>query len=120
MTAAIVLIVIGLAAGFLASALGIGGGIVFVPVLVVAFGLPQALSQGTSLAVIAPTAAVGSLAHARYGRVDWGAAIPAAVGGIIGAAAGAQVALAADPVVLRRLFAGFLVVLATRLLLTTR
>lgn len=120
MTTVVVLIVVGLLAGALASALGIGGGVVFVPVLVVGLALEQAVAQGTSLAVIVPTAVIGTYGHARYSRVDWRAALPVAAGGIVGAALGAQVALAADPQLLRRLFAGLLVVLAVRLVLRQR
>lgn len=113
-----VLIFAGLVAGALASALGIGGGVVFVPVLAVIVGLEQAVAQGTSLAVIVPTALIGTYTHVRYQRVDWGAALPVAAGGILGAIAGARAALAADPLLLRRLFAGLLVVLAIRLVAT--
>ena len=115
---AITLIVVGLLAGALASALGIGGGVIFVPVLAVIVGLEQTTAQGTSLAVIVPTAVVGTITHVRRGRVDWPAAVPVALGGIVGGLVGARGALAADPVVLRRLFAGLLVLLAIRLLAT--
>jgi uncharacterized membrane protein YfcA len=114
-TTGVVLIVVGLLAGMLAGSLGIGGGVIFVPVLAVVVGLDQAVAQGTSLAVIAPTAAIATYAHVRYGRVAWRAAIPVGVASIVGAAVGAQLALAANPLLLRRLFAGLLVVLATRL-----
>lgn len=113
-----VLAAVGLLAGMLAGSLGIGGGVVFVPVLAVVVGLEQAVAQGTSLAVIAPMAAIATYAHVRYGRVDWRAAIPVGFGSIAGAVIGAQLALAANPLLLRRLFAGFLVVLATRLVVT--
>jgi len=115
MTEALALIGIGLVTGMLASSLGIGGGVVFVPFLVVAIGLDQAVAQGTSLAVIAPTAAIGTYIHVGYGRVDWSAAVPVAAGGVLGAVLGAGLALAADPLVLRRLFAALLLVLAYRL-----
>lgn len=112
----VALIVVGLVAGALASALGIGGGVVFVPVLVVGLALEQAVAQGTSLAVIVPTAVIGTYGHVRYSRVDWKAALPVAAGGVVGAALGAQAALAADPLLLRRMFAALLVVLAIRLI----
>lgn len=115
MSAALVLVVVGLLAGMLAGSLGIGGGVVFVPVLAVVVGLEQAIAQGTSLAVIAPTAAIATYAHVRYGRVDWPSAIPVGLASIVGAGIGAQLALAANPLLLRRLFAGLLVVLAIRL-----
>ncbi len=115
MITVIALIVAGLAAGALASSLGIGGGVVFVPVLVVGLGLEQAVAQGTSLAVIVPTALIGTYGHTRYKRVDWRAVAPVALGGAVGALIGARAALAADPLLLRRLFALLLVALAARL-----
>lgn len=113
----VALIVAGLIAGALASSLGIGGGVIFVPVLVVGLGLDQALAQGTSLAVIVPTALIGTYGHARYKRVEWRAVVPVALGGVVGAAIGAQTALAADPLLLRRLFAALLVGIAAILIL---
>ncbi len=115
MTTAIVLVVVGVLAGMLAGSLGIGGGVIFVPVLAVVVGLEQAVAQGTSLAVIAPMAAIATYSHVRYGRVDWPSAMPVGIASIAGAAVGAQAALAANPLLLRRLFAGLLVLLATRL-----
>jgi uncharacterized membrane protein YfcA len=108
-------IVLGLATGLLASTLGIGGGIIFVPSLVVFFGFAQHLAQGTSLAVIVPTAVVGAYMHSKRGRVDWRAALLIAAGGIVGGLVGARAALAIDPDLLRRLFAGLLVIVAVRL-----
>ncbi len=57
-------VLLGLLTGLLASTLGIGGGIIFVPSLVVFFSFEQHIAQGTSLAVIVPTAIVGTLVHA--------------------------------------------------------
>jgi len=112
----IALIGAGLVAGAIASALGVGGGVIFIPALVVVLELDQATAQGTSLAVIVPTVAIGTYVHARHGRVVWRTALPVAGGGVVGAVVGAQLALDADPMVLRRMFAGLLVVLAVRLI----
>jgi uncharacterized membrane protein YfcA len=108
-------VVLGLATGVLASTLGVGGGIIFVPSLVVFFSFEQHIAQGTSLAVILPTAIVGAYLHSRRGRVDWRVAILIGGGGIAGGFLGAWGALAIDPDLLRRLFAGLLVVVAIRM-----
>ena len=108
-------VALGLGTGILASTLGIGGGIIFVPSLVVFFGFEQHVAQGTSLAVILPTAIVGAYLHARRGRVDWRVAALVAAGGVVGGLAGAAAALALDPDLLRRLFAALLVVIAVRM-----
>lgn len=115
----IALIALGLVAGAIAASLGIGGGIIFVPALVTLFGFVQQEAQGTSLAIIVPTALVGTLAHARAGRVDWRAGAIVAVGAALGALGGSRLALSLDETLLKRLFAVFLVLIAVRMLLRT-
>ena len=109
-------VILGLATGLVASTLGVGGGIIFVPSLVVFFGFTQFVAQGTSLAVIVPTAIVGTILHGRKGRVEWRVAGLIAVGGITGGFLGAWLAQSMDPDLLRRLFAALLVVIAARML----
>ena len=111
---------LGLFAGAMAAALGVGGGIIFVPALVIVAGFDQHLAQGTSLAIILPTAIVSTLVHARAGRVVWPVAIPIGVAGLFGALLGARAAIALDPELLRRLFGILLVVIAIRMLLRAR
>lgn len=114
------LIVVGLIAGTAAATLGIGGGIIIVPVLVVIFGFEQHFAQGTSLAVILPTAVVATIGHARHGRVAWRIAAPLALAGIVGALIGARVSLSLDADLLRKLFAILLTVLAIQMALRSR
>ena len=111
----IALIALGLFAGAIAASLGLGGGIIFVPALVVLFGFDQHIAQGTSLAVIFPTAIVATVAHARMGNVRWRLAIPIGIAGIFGAVLGAQIALRLDADLLRRMFGVFLTLLAVRM-----
>ena len=68
------------------------------------------------MAVIVPTAIVGTLLHARKGRVEWRVAGLVAAGGIFGGLLGAWIAQSLDPDLLRRLFAALLVVIAIRML----
>ncbi len=112
----LVLILVGLAAGLLASALGVGGGIVFVPALVVVLGFDQHLAEGTSLAVIALTAGIGTWTHHRQGRVEWRIAGLVAAGGIAGALAGSTLAVRIDADLLQSLFAAFLALVALRMI----
>ncbi len=109
-------VLLGLATGLIASTLGVGGGIIFVSSLSLFFGFAQHTAQGTSLAVIVPTAIVGTILHSRRGRVHWRAAGLIAIGGIIGGLVGSAAALTIDPDVLRRLFAVLLVLVAARML----
>ena len=112
----VALLVIGLAAGLAAGLLGIGGGILLVPAMVLLLGFDQHVAQGTSLLVIIPSAIAGSWTHHRGGRLNLRDAMGVAAGGIIGAALGSLLALGADDLLLRRLFALLLIASAARML----
>jgi uncharacterized membrane protein YfcA len=113
-------VLLGLFAGSVAAALGVGGGIIFVPALAIVAGFDQHLAQGTSLAIILPTAIVATTVHARGGRVVWRIAIPVGLTGIVGAIVGARVAIALDPELLSRLFGVLLIGIAIRMLFRAR
>jgi len=113
----VALVLIGLAAGFLSGLLGIGGGVLMVPAMVLILGFDQHVAQGTSLLVIIPAALTGSFAHYRRGRLGLRDAFTIAAGGVIGAIIGSVFALSIDDELLRRLFAGFLLIVAVRILL---
>jgi hypothetical protein len=109
-------VLLGLLSGFAASTLGIGGGVIFVPSLAVLFAFPQHIAQGTSLAVILPTAILGTYLHAKRGRVHTRTAILVASAGIVGGLAGSFLALSLPADLLRRLFAGLLILIAIRMI----
>lgn len=110
------LVGVGLLTGVLSAILGLGGGLVLVPALVLAFGFSQHAAEGTSLAVIVPTALLGAARHTRRGYTRWPTGLTLGVGGVAGGVAGAALALALDGLALQRLFAAFLVVITIRLL----
>jgi uncharacterized protein len=109
------LVILGLVAGTIAASLGIGGGVMYVPVLAVVFSLDQHVAQGTSLAVIVGTTIVGAITHARLGNVRWRISIPVGIGGVLGAIVGSWIALGLEGGVLRRMFGVFLLVVAARM-----
>ncbi len=115
MTEIVGFIALGLVAATIAAALGVGGGVIYVPVLVVAFGFEQHLAQGTSLAIVFPAAVIATVAHARHGNVRWRLAVPIAVGGVSAALLAAWLAIGLDPEVLRRIFGAFLLAVAARM-----
>jgi uncharacterized membrane protein YfcA len=98
-------IVLGLLAGVVAGFYGVGGGLLFVPALVLAFDLGQLEAEGTSLAAILPTVVAGAWRQHRYGNVSWRAAAIVGVTAVVGVEVGVRVATALDEDVLRRLFA---------------
>jgi uncharacterized membrane protein YfcA len=105
-----VLLICGIAIGLLSSFFGIGGGVVFVSLLVVIFGMPAHIVTATSAFALLLTAPVGVIAHEVAGDIIWPFAIPLAIGGLIGGQLGAAAA--------RRLSSSqLLTVLATVLLL---
>jgi uncharacterized protein len=116
---AIALVAIGLGAGFMAGLLGVGGGILLVPAMVLLMGFEQHVAQGTSLVVVIPAALTGSITHYRRGSVSLRDAAALAIGGVLGAFIGAVFALALEGETLRRLFAVFLLLTAARMAYAT-
>lgn len=109
------LLLLGLFAGTLAATLGVGGGIIFVPVLVSVFAFGQLEAQGTSLAIILPTAIIATLIHSRASRVVWKIALVAGSVGLVTAFLGATVAQTMNEDTLSRVFALVLAVLSIQM-----
>ena len=112
----IVAILGGVAAGMLAGLLGVGGGVLFVPVLILAVGLGHLEAEATSLLAIVPVAAVGAWRQRRYGNFRTGDAAALGVLGIGGGAAGVVLANTVPERALEIGFGLFMLVVAVRLL----
>ena len=111
----------GLAVGLVTGFVGVGGGFLIVPALVVLGGLPIPLAVGTSLAVIALKSATGFLGHLRVLAdlglsLDWPLLALLSAVGVAGSLAGSRLGRHVPPRRLRRAFAVFLVVVATFIL----
>ncbi|HKA24941.1 MAG TPA: sulfite exporter TauE/SafE family protein [Candidatus Eisenbacteria bacterium] len=76
--------------GFLSSLLGIGGGIIHVPALVLLLAFPAHISTATSHFILAITAAMGAASHAALGHVQFGPALAMGAGAVVGAPLGAK------------------------------
>lgn len=105
---------LGAGAGLLSGVFGVGGGILFVPTLVL-LGLGQVEAAATSLLAIVPTAAVGAWRQRVYGNLRVRAALVVGVASIAGAEVGIQVATRVDETHLRRLFGVLLLAVAAQL-----
>ena len=105
----------GLVIGVASGVIGIGGGTLMVPMMVVGFSFPQHLAQGTSLVAIIPTALVGAATHQRQGNVVWRGALLMGGAGVLGAVAGAFIAISLPQGLLARLFGAFLIFSAWRI-----
>jgi uncharacterized membrane protein YfcA len=108
-------IAIGLAAGVVAGLLGVGGGVLFVPGLVIFLSLGQHQAEATSLLAIVPVAIVGTYRQDRYGNVRRSDALLLGLLSIVGAAAGVALANALTGAVLRDAFAALMMLVAAQL-----
>jgi uncharacterized protein len=107
---------ISLFGGFVASAFGIGGGLIQVPSMIFLFGFPAHVATATSHFIIAVTALVGTASHAIYGDVRWAQALIVAAGAVVGAQVGAFTATRVAPAPLMRLLAAAVLLTAGKLL----
>jgi uncharacterized membrane protein YfcA len=113
--AMIAAILIGVCAGVVAGLLGVGGGVLFVPGLVIFLGLGQHQAEATSLLAIIPVAVVGTFKQDRYGNVRRHDALLMGLLSIAGAVAGVALANALSGTVLRVGFAALMVLVAIQL-----
>lgn len=115
-------IALGLVVGFVAGLLGVGGGLIIVPVLIALFhtsalaaGMEPQLALGTSLASILFTSISSMRAHHRHGAVEWPLVRRIAPGIIVGTLLGAVLASRMSPQVLKISFTVFLFYAATQM-----
>jgi uncharacterized membrane protein YfcA len=115
------LIVLGVCAGLISGALGLGSGVVFVPALVLLWGYEQKSAQGTALAVMVPMTLVGALRYWRNPEIDMSLTVILliALGALAGALAGTELAYRLPNQALRKLFAIFLVAVAVRMFIAS-
>ncbi len=107
----------GAGVGLLTGILGVGGGFLIVPALVMLIGLPMAQAVGTSLLVIAMNSAAGFLGHLGDGALDWSLVVVFVIAGLAGTFAGSRLTRRLPATRLRRLFAVFVIVLGVLLLI---
>ncbi|MEZ4621310.1 MAG: sulfite exporter TauE/SafE family protein [Caldilineaceae bacterium] len=96
--------------------MGVGGGFLIVPALVMLVGLPMRQAVGTSLVVIAMNSLAGILGHLSQGQLDYATIGLFVVAGMAGTFAGTSLARRIQSDALRRLFAVFVILLALFLL----
>jgi len=116
----VVIVVLGLITGFLSGILGVGGGIVMVPAMVLLLGMAQQDAQGISLLVIIPTSIVGAMTHLRKGNVVTHIVPWIALTSIFAAIVGSSLALGPFKSVLQQLFGVFLLVVSVQMVYTAR
>ncbi|HEX7527282.1 MAG TPA: sulfite exporter TauE/SafE family protein [Gaiellaceae bacterium] len=111
------LILIGLTAGFFSALFGVGGGIVIVPLLLLAGRWEMRSASATSLAAIGITATAGVITYLVHGQVEPAYAALVGVPAALGAVGGTALQQRLPVRTLSFLFAGLLVVIGVRMLL---
>lgn len=106
----------GATVGLLTGILGVGGGFLIVPALVMLLGMPMHQAVGTSLVIIAMNSAAGLLGHLSGMTLDLPLIMTFIVAGVAGTFAGARLGKHLDAALLRKVFAVFVIGLAMFLL----
>jgi uncharacterized membrane protein YfcA len=118
-TTILILVIIGLLAGILSGLVGVGGGIIMVPLFVLVLGLSQHSAQGHSLAVMLPP--VTFLAVYNYHKsggegIDWRIALIVSLLFVIGGFIGSKLALQIDQKMLKKVFGVVMLIVAIKLI----
>ena len=112
-------VILGLAAGSISGVIGIGGGTMITPLLVLLFGFTQKTAQGTTLALLVPP--IGILAAMTYykaGFVNITAGVFIAAGFMIGGYFGSKIAINIPEDLLRKVFAVYLMAIALKMFIS--
>ena len=116
---ALLYLTIGLGAGLLSGLFGIGGGIIIVPALMLLGRMQPATATGTSLgALLLPVGALGAWQYYKNGHLDMRASLLIALGIFVGAYLGAVMMQQLNPIMAKRVFAVFLVLVSVRIWVT--
>ena len=113
----IILIIIGLLAGILSGLVGVGGGILMIPLLIIFLGLTQHQAQGTALfAMLPPIGILAAFNYYKEGFVKWEYAIIIAFSFVIGGYLGSKLSLSLPPQMVRRIFGVIMLIGAIKLI----
>jgi len=117
LTLVISLIIIGLLAGILSGFMGVGGGVVMIPLMILFLGFNQHEAQGMSLAVLAvPVTFLAAYTYHSSGHpINWKFALIIAVFFVVGGYLGSKVAISINQNVLKKIFAIVLVIAAVKM-----
>lgn len=115
----LILLLIGLIAGILSGFVGIGGGVIIVPALMVALGLTQHQAQGTSLFVLMmPVVFLAVINYWKAGNVNWKFGVTIALAFVIGGYIGSKLSLRLSPSIVKMVFGILMAYLSVRLIMS--
>jgi len=116
-----IFVVLGIGAGIMGGALGLGGGTLIVPTLVLLCSYGQKSAQGTALAVMVPMALVGALRYWRNPAIEIHALHVGLIicGALLGVLLGTELASRLPAHILKKIFAAVLIVVAIKIFVTS-
>ena len=116
-TTCIILIVIGLLAGILSGLVGVGGGILMIPLLIIFLGLTQHEAQGTALfAMLPPIGILAAMNYYKEGFVKWEYAAVIALTFVVGGYFGSKLAISLPDQTVRKVFGVIMLIGAIKLI----
>ena len=117
-TTLLILLAVGLLAGFLSGMVGIGGGIIIVPVLVYFLGFSQHQAQGTTLFMfLLPIGILGVMNYHKQGYVDYKTALIICTTFVFGSYFGSKLAISIDQKVIKQIFGAIIILLGIKMLM---
>lgn len=113
----LILLAVGLAAGFLSGMVGIGGGIIIVPVLVYFLGFTQHQAQGTTLFMfLLPIGILGVMNYHKQGFVDYKTALIICSTFIFGSYFGSKLSISLDQKTVKQIFGAIIIIMGAKML----
>jgi uncharacterized protein len=113
----LILLTVGLIAGFFSGLVGIGGGVIIVPVLVYFFNMNQKMAQGTTLFMfLLPIGILGVYNYYKGGYVDFKSACIIGITFVLGSYLGSKLVIGIDTKVVKQLFGGMIVLVRLKML----
>ncbi|NCI50481.1 sulfite exporter TauE/SafE family protein [Sediminibacterium roseum] len=120
-TIIVLLVIVGLVAGFLSGLVGIGGGVIIVPALVILLGFSQKLAQGTSLGILLlPVGILGVIQYYKQGYLNVNYVLIISAAFILGSFLGGKLALSLSEEKMKKIFAVVMMLIAVKMLFFDR
>jgi uncharacterized membrane protein YfcA len=116
-TIILLLVLVGLSAGFLSGLIGIGGGVIIVPALVILLGFSQKLAQGTSLGILLlPVGILGVIQYYKQGYLNVNYVVIISIAFVLGSFLGGRMALSLSDEKMKKIFAIVMMLIAIKML----
>lgn len=120
-TTIVLLVIVGLAAGFLSGLIGIGGGVIIVPALVLFLGFTQKEAQGTSLGILLlPVGVLAVMQYYKQGYINVNYVLIVALAFVVGGFLGSKLALGLSDEKMKKIFAIIMMLIAIKMLFFDR